>query len=164
VLCSFSVECKCGEKISYADEMVSQRLVTGLANPEHQSKVLSEIQELPDLQAKIDRIVTLETTDDATNQIRSPTSSCARVAAAELPSQACAGPHKMSQYKESKRFSPVASNDRGRKTESPRNQAFRRKCRGCSRSSHPGGGPLVRSECPAFGKTCDICGIESHFK
>jgi len=164
VLCSYTVNCKCGEKVSYADEMVSQRLVTGLANPEHQSKVLSEIQELPDLQAKIDRIITLETTDDATIQIRTPSSSSMMAAAAVPPSRSCAGPHKISQYKRNKRVSGTVPAERGRKSESTRNQAFRRKCRGCGRTSHPNGGPLVRSECPAFGKTCDVCGIENHFK
>jgi len=164
VLCNFSVEChKCADKVSYAEDMVSQRLMTGLLNPEHQSKILSEVQDLPDLKSKIDRLVGLETTDDATSAIRTPLPSQSLPVKAQ--SQTCSGAIKMSQYKKNQRGQ--ASNDRGRKrVQSTQRErpAFKRRCRGCGRTSHPGGKALIRNECPAFGKTCDNCGLENHFK
>ena len=74
-LCSFTVKCQCGHDVSYAEEMVSQRMVTGLANPEHQAKILSEAQDLDNLTKKVERIVSLETTDEAADKIRTPSSS-----------------------------------------------------------------------------------------
>jgi hypothetical protein len=74
VLCDYKVKCRCGESMSFAEEMISQQLITGLVNPEHQSRVMSEAQDLPKLQDKIDRVISLETTDDATANIRSTAS------------------------------------------------------------------------------------------
>jgi hypothetical protein len=148
---------ECGkwkDKVSYADDMVSQRLVAGLINPEHQSRVLGEAKDLPSLKSKIDRLVGLETTDDATMKIRTPMPT--KVMAATSPS--CAGAMKMSQYKRSQK-------ERGRKRSlSPQSKVFKRRCRGCGRTFHPSGNSLNRNECPAFGKTCDACGMENHFK
>ena len=88
-LCKFMVTCNCNREVSYAEEMISQRLVVGLANPEHQSKVLTEAKDLDTLKKKVDRIMTLETTEDAADKIRHP--------------PARAGPAK-SQYKRGQRF------------------------------------------------------------
>ena len=155
VLCNFNVKCKCGEKASYAEEMVSQRLVAGLSNPDHQSRILSEAQDLPDLKTKIERLVSLETTDEAAMKIRAtPATASTR-----------SGALKSSQYKKEKR-NPGGSGDRvdRKKSFSPRSQPqWRKRCRGCGQTSHANGKPLVRSECPAWGKKCDSCGVENHF-
>ena len=43
-LCQFNVQCSCnpGTTVSYADQMVAQRLVAGLQNVDHQRKILAE--------------------------------------------------------------------------------------------------------------------------
>ena len=55
-------------EVSFADIMVSQRLTSGLANPEHQRKLLNEAKELATLEKKVERLVTLETTEEAQGQ------------------------------------------------------------------------------------------------
>ena len=72
ILCDFNVKCKCGDRVSYAEEMVAQRLTSGAANPEHMTKVLGEAEELTTLKEKVDKMISLETTDEAANKIRSP--------------------------------------------------------------------------------------------
>jgi len=71
-LCNFTVECRCGTSVSYDEEMVSQRLTSGIQNPEHQRKVLGEADKLDTLKKKVDKLINLETTDDATDKIRAP--------------------------------------------------------------------------------------------
>ena len=145
-LCNFTVECQCTRSVSYAEAMISQRLVAGLSNPDHQSKVMSEAQDLPDLKSKIDRLVSLETTDDAATEIRAPTQNPVKVAAA-----------RSSQYKKSKgyqnpdkkkKFAPYPRREGQSSTISRR----RLRCRGCGQPSHGEGKSMNREECPAFGK------------
>ena len=74
-LCQFTITCRDHEppkKISFADEMVAQQLTTGLKNPNHQSKILSEAGTLMTLTAKIERLQCLESTEESTNQMRGP--------------------------------------------------------------------------------------------
>ena len=149
VLCDYKVTCNCGTKVSYANEMISQQLVTGLVNPEHQSRVMSEAQDLPDLKSKVDRLISLETTDEATTNIRSATTSRSSAA-------------KFSQYKKTQRAA-IAPNHETRGRPRSRGVPRRRRCRGCGRSSHPNGKSFTREECPAFGETCNTCGLKNHF-
>ena len=69
-LCEFNVQCQCGQQVSYSDAMVSHRLTAGLANPDHQSKILSEAKDLNSLDSKVERLVSLETTVEAQDQLR----------------------------------------------------------------------------------------------
>ena len=69
-LCDFNVKCPCGESISYAEDMIGQRMVAGLTNAEHQSRIISEAESNKDLKSKVDRLITLETTDEATHKVR----------------------------------------------------------------------------------------------
>jgi hypothetical protein len=148
VLCDYKVTCGCGTKVSFANEMISQQLVTGLVNPEHQSRVMSEAQDLPDLKSKIDRLISLETTDEATTKMRPVTSKSSAA--------------RFSQYKRTQRAGLTANQDtRGRPKS--RGMPRRRRCRGCGRTSHPNGKSLTREECPAFGETCNTCGLKNHF-
>ena len=72
-LCCFEVKCRgCNETVSYAEDMVSQRLVSGLANPEHQQKIISEADTITTLEQKIKKVISLEATDDAADKIRQP--------------------------------------------------------------------------------------------
>ena len=154
-LCAYKVQCECGKEVSYADEMVSQRLVAGLTNTEHQSRMLNEAENLPQLKDKVERLISLEATDDATSKFRTP----------EVVTVANAA--RSSAYKKNQQFRPTPIL-RGRSpTRIPRNKvSFRkRRCRGCGRSSHAGeeDKPLNRSSCPAMGKKCLECGGFNHF-
>jgi len=151
-LCDFNVKCSCGESVSYAEDMISQRMVAGLTNAEHQSRIISEAEINKDLKSKVDRLITLETTDEATQKLR-----------ATEPSRFAA---MKSQYKKSQKQpapNPVKSQQRGRDTFQHRTPQWRRRCRGCGRKNHGNGKPLSREECPAYGKTCDACGLKNHF-
>ena len=67
-LCQFDIPCPTCDpptRNSYAEEMVAQRLVAGLSNPDHQRKVLSEAATLRTLADKINRLQILETTEES---------------------------------------------------------------------------------------------------
>ena len=109
-LCSFMVICQCGHDVSYAEEMVSQRMVFGLANPEHQARIVSEAQDLDNLTKKVERIVSLDTTDEAADKIRTPSS-------------VSAGAVKFSQYRRSQRAQ--FKRDKSPKSQSPKERGDR---------------------------------------
>ena len=159
ILCDFNVSCACGKRVSYAEEMVSQRLTTGVINPEHQSKVLCEAEQLNTLKLKVDKLISLETTDEASSKIRTPLSSRSN-------------PIKTSQYKrdqKQKLVQPVVGEDtemmsRGRTRFRRPPSDRRRRCRGCGRSDHPNNKSMARHDCPAWGQKCKTCGKENHFE
>ena len=100
-LCKFSVQvamtCDHDEtyhaQVSFSDEMISQQLITGLFNQDHQSKILSEVASLPTLREKINRLQVLETTQESASMMKT----------AHPPAQ-LAATHG-SQYKRSKKTS-----------------------------------------------------------
>ena len=104
--------------------MVSQRLTTGLINNEHQKKLLSEAADLDTLDKKIQRIVSLESTEDAQDQMRQASKSYAV----------------RSQYKKQQSFRPAGKDPTKQrenviiKRRKPTQQ--RRRCRGCGKTSH----------------------------
>ena len=49
--------------------MISGQMIAGLANVDHQGKVLVEAASLKDLQAKFDKLVSLEAMDQATTHL-----------------------------------------------------------------------------------------------
>ena len=71
-LCKFRVKCNngmCTAEVSYADDMISGQLIAGLANVEHQGKVLAEASSLKTLKEKFDKLISLETTDQSTSHL-----------------------------------------------------------------------------------------------
>ena len=145
-LCQFNVTCSAHTPptpISYADEMVTQQLIAGLRNQQHQSRVLAEASTLTTLAAKIERLQCLESTEESTSQMR--------MAPDPLPLPTSAAALRQSQYRHAQKgpHQPPST--------SPK------KCRGCGRPSHPGKS-MTRRDCPAFNKTCSSCGIKGHFQ
>ena len=141
-LCEFTVPCPCTPtvNVSYADEMVAQRLVAGLVNREHMNRVLSEATDLVALEDKIKRLQTLETTEQSTAVLRtSPT-----VASAAK-----------SEYKKGQQQKKVYS-----KEDASTEDLIR--CRWCGRTSHPNGKSLERIHCPAREKKCFKCKSTGH--
>ena len=152
-LCKFSVPavitCDHDEtyqyQVSFSDEMISQQLIAGLFNHDHQSKILSEVASLPTLREKIDRLQVLETTQESASMMKT----------IQPPAQLAAA-HR-SQYKRSRKTSSI----RHPKGTKPNTQT---QCHGCGKTSHPAGKSMSRKDCPAFTKRCEYCGIVGHFK
>ena len=136
--CDFTVPCPTEgcEKISYAEQMVSQQLLSGLANADHQARVLSEAGTLKTFQSILDKLVSLETTAESAPQLNKQSNDNAATQAAASKSQ----------YRQSKLM--------------PKDT----RCKGCGRSSHAAGKSMLRTDCPSWGKKCDNCGIVNHFK
>ena len=141
-LCDFTVQCHCTRSVSYAEAMISQKLVAGLSNSEHQAKVLSEAKDLPNLNSKVERLVSLETSEDATSEIRSSHTQ-------QTPVKVAAA--RFSQYKKQKRSptperhqswkKPTSSQKSWKKpisNQSRDDQSKRRRlrCRGFDQSNH----------------------------
>ena len=133
--------------MSYADEMIAQRMVSGLVNTEHQSKLLSEAKELDTLLKKVERVMALETTEDATTQIRVQS----KVNAAK------------SQYRKQKTPKPTGGFPSRQKSFDARKKPIRR-CRGCGKSDHGPKKTMNRTDCSALGHTCKTCGKQNHFE
>ena len=71
-LCEFRTSCPNntgGSQVSYAEDMISGQMIAGLVNVDHQGKVLAEAASLKDLQAKFDKLVSLEAMDQATTHL-----------------------------------------------------------------------------------------------
>ena len=122
--------------INYTDDMVTQQLISGLRNQNHQSRILSEAAALPTLQQKIDRLQCLESTEQSTGLMQS--------SAPTTPSNNI----------------PIKSGYRRRQNQQ---QPTRTPCKGCSGLSHEGK-TMARKDCPAINKNCGHCGIKGHFQ
>ena len=141
-LCGFEIPCtSCTphQTISYAEEEISQRLIAGLCNQEHQRRVLSEASSLTTLDLKIKRLQVLETTEKSAQSLQRPPPH------QPSTSEAAAAGNKMSLYKSGKN-PPKAKEEPG-------------KCRGCGSTPHGGG----KKNCPAAKKVCFRCQKKGHF-
>ena len=134
-----TVNCPCNPAVSvnYVDEMVSQQMIIGLRNQDHQSRILLEVVTLLTLDAKINRIQALETTEESALLLHKPSSHNSLAAA-------------QSQYKGTQSKGNQKSN----------NENNKHKCRGCGRHAHPDGKPMQQENCPADDKTCNNCKIK----
>jgi hypothetical protein len=146
-LCQFSIKCSCnpGTTMSYADQMVSQRLVAGLRNVDHQRKILAEAGSLTTLEAKVKRLQLLETTEESAGILRGNVYDKPAVVAPQR-----------SQYKKNQRS--LNAND----SEAPHASSNDTTCGWCGETSHPNGKPLQREFCTARNKKCNNCQIKGH--
>ena len=143
MLCDFVRHCDCPSrecKTSYSEDMLMSQIITGLINPAHQSKVLSDMIHITTLQVLTERLLTLESTTQATSHFKPETAS------------GMSAPIK-SDYQRSKTNKPPPTSSR-----SPNQTPTSNTCNGCGRNRHPRG----RRECPAQGKPCDNCGKLNH--
>ena len=140
-LCNFSVQCACHEKVSYAEDMAAQQLVTGLRDQEHQSKILSEATALTTLHLKVESLQSLEATEESATKLHIPTQ------------HSVAGAMK-SGYRRGKDLSQRSAEDK--KGDLPK------KCIACGRTTHYGRSMAIK-DCPAHKKKCNTCGKEGHF-
>ena len=94
-LCKFTVQCEHQTEVSYSDDMVALRLLAGLRNQEHKTKLLSEAATLVTLDDKVKRLQVLESTEESATLLHNPAP----------PSTALAN-RSASTYKTSKKVSP----------------------------------------------------------
>lgn len=143
MLCDFVRACDCtshGCKTSYSEDMLMSQIITGLMNPAHQSKILSDMVHINTLQSLTERLLTLESTTQATSHFKPESTS------------GMSAPIR-SDYQRSKGFkNPSTSSRTDNQHPAPPT------CNGCGRNRHPKG----RRECPAQGKACDNCGKLNH--
>ena len=142
-LCDFEVTCTDGAhdvpiSISYAEQMVAQRLVAGLSNQEHQRKILAEAPTLVSLSDKVARLHMLETTEQSVTLLHKPS-----------PSEAA---FQRSGYKQGKTSSDDDAHSQPRPT-----------CKWCGRTSHPAGKSMDRANYPAKLKEYNRCHKKGHF-
>ena len=162
------IKCKsmptvCRREVSYAEDMISQQLTSGIINPEHQAKIIAEADRLTNLERIVERLIGLEQTDEAQAKLRGETSSIA-------------APHRFqSQYKKDKRRSSMSpsrkeyhqanrsENNKRVRFDSDKKKVYtKRRCRGCGKSSHGKNKYLNRKDCPAWGHECS-CGMKNHY-
>lgn len=140
--CEFNVKCPneqtCGQQVDYSEDMVVGQMIAGLANLEHQSRLLAEAASLVSLEQKFNRLVCLETTDKST-------------------------PH-FQDAKHLRASSNVQKSDQKRppqETETQSTPRYIKTCSGCGKTSHPGGS-INRKDCPAVKLKCRFCGRTGH--
>ena len=147
-LCEFKVACQsttCDCVVSYADEMISNQMISGLRDQEHQTRLLAEAATLSTFAEKFDKLVSLETTDKST----------------PLPGRGA--------MNDSSTTNAVARSQYFRqKFESSKkdamNQSGRSKCRGCGQTSHRDKPITLRKDFPANGVECFNCVWKGHFQ
>ena len=149
--CQFQVSCpnsnQCGQLVSYSDDMVAGQLIAGLANSEHQSRVLAEAATHTNLDQKFSRLICLESTEKATPHFRDNT-------------QPIASSHmQKSDHGQQSQERPRQPRD---KRSPPTPRRFKT-CNGCGRTTHPNGS-MDRKDCPAVRVKCHFCGLTGHFK
>ena len=151
MLCEFKVKrqsTECRSDVNYAEEMVSNQMIAGLQNHDHQSRILSEIASLETFQLKFDKLVSLETTEKPSSHLQQKPNTTSSMA-----------PQK-SQYQRRKFVKRISVPDKRQ----PQSNEDEKNCKGCGRTWHPGGKSMSRSNCPAIDKECLNCGIKGHLQ
>ena len=142
--CGFVVVCpnekNCGWQVNYSSDMVAGQMVAGLANAEHQSKILAEASNLTTLERKFDRLVSLEATAKSTPHLYNTTHPVA-----------VSGVQKSDPKRQLQNVNTI------------RTPRYNWPCKGCGRTSHPNGS-MDRKDCPAAKMVCFFCGRIGHAK
>ena len=123
-------------------------MIASLANVDHQGKVLVEAALLKDLQAKFDKLVSLERMDQATTHLHN-------AGPMEMQSHSATAAQR-SQYHQQK-LAPRLSKGRWE-------PQVNHPCKGCGETTHPPGKSMAHKDCPAFTISCHNCGIKGHFE
>ena len=119
-------------------------MISGLRNPEHQTRLLADVASLESFQDKFDKLMSLEVTDKSTPHL-------SQNSPAQLPASSAAGAK--SDYQKQKSGRGVIHK--------PKPVEARTSCRGCGKQIHPAG---RRKECPAFRHICTNCNRLGHFQ
>ena len=120
--------------------MVSGQLISGLANLDYQSKILTEATTLTTLEQKFNRLVCLETTDKSTTHL--PNTMNQSTSIHTQRSEQVQSPQDKKSYSTPQKFKP---------------------CNWCGKTTHPNGS-MNRKHCPAILLECHFCGLTGHVK
>lgn len=152
--CKFSTQCdiaSCVSKCSYAEEMISSQIISGIRNGDHRGKILAEMEDLDTLQKLINRLLALECTQRAS------------VRFVETPCEAVGSTIALqkSGYRKQQSF--------GKPRQDPKKNELRPKyqsaCQGCGMRSHGSNKSMIREQdCPAWGQKCHKCKQQNHFQ
>lgn len=137
MLCDFTTNTSCEDqncRATYSADMVKSQLIAGTRNPNHQSKVLTEMDALKTLDQVIERLLTLESTERASSHFRAP-------------------------FTPSPPAGDIGAIVRKPPVSSAKPKPNQPQCVGCGQAFHPKG----RSTCPAWKKTCNRCKKPNHF-
>lgn len=155
MLCAFVRQCDCTDNTcttSYSEDMIVSQVITGLYNSSHQTKVLSEMDKLKTLKELTERLLTLESTSQASVHLNPGPSSADNSTSAPIKSG-----YQRNKFKDTK--PPLSSMSQPQNNIDNTKKQNTDKCRGCGRDKHPKG----RSQCPAQGQRCNNCGKFNHF-
>ena len=170
MLCTFTQKCDGAAQCTtnHSEDMIRSQLIAGLRNAAHQSKVLGEMQQLKTLDQLTERLLTLESTEQASSHLRphNDASDGADVALIRSSYQSQrAGLHnrqdtprpEMSRQSPS---TPARPNSQPPSTSArPNNRSPVTSCAGCGQPAHRN----RRKQCPAHGLSCHNCGKLHHF-
>ena len=157
--CDFKVRCSntnCGQLVCYAEEMISDQMVVGCADPDVQQEVLAKDIQLDNFQKKYDLILALEEGRIAKGQLENEQHT---VHVAQMQSE----------YKKKKRDvfkseNNTNDNDKSHGSEKQFNSSLRRECFGCGFTDHGPGTNKPRNRfCPAWDKECKLCHGRGHY-
>jgi len=128
MLCQFKRNCDCKSNqctSSYSEDMIRSQLIAGLRNSSHQVKVLSEIATLATLDALIERLLTLESTEKAAHHFQP----------GNTPLESKSNAIK-SEYQKRKFQKPKPISKESKNSEPPKPIVKDAKCYGCGEEMH----------------------------
>ena len=153
MLCDFSRKCDCADNncsTSYSEDMIQSQVITGLYNSSHQSKVLSEMAKIKTLSEMTERLITLESTSQASTHFKPDARPTDVEVIAPIRSD-----YQRNKIKDIKPVPTAPSTQQNSYKKKPSSD----RCRGCDRNRHPKG----REQCPAQGQHCNNCNKLNHF-
>ena len=143
--CQFSTRCDiedCGSDCSYAEEMISSQVISGIRNTDHRGKILAEMEELTTLQKLIDRLLAFE---------------CTQKASVKLVDTTCEGASSTIAFQKSGYRKQQQNFDKPKEDRNKYNgpqQKSQLTCQGCGMRSHDSGKSMVREQdCPYGAKS-----------
>jgi len=153
MLCDFVRRCDCTDgncRTSYSEDMLMSQVITGLFNSLHQSKILSDMAKITSLQELTERLLTLESTSQATTHFKPDAQTTSTGITAPIRSEYQRNKGKSGQ------LPPAPGNTYSNYN---KKKPATDKCKGCGRNRHAKG----REQCPAQGQRCNNCGRLNHF-
>ena len=151
--CQFNTQCdegSCRSQCSYADEMISSQIISGIRNSDHREKILSEMETLNTLQKLVDRLVASECSQKASGKFGGNLYGVSNSSTTAI---------QQSGYKkqQNKQWKP--------KPDSKKQLDSGQKCQGCGMQSHGTNKSMIREQdCPAWGQKCHKCKQKNHFQ
>ena len=143
-LCNYVIKCTgCEAAVSYADDEIRDQICTGLADPDIQRDVLALRKQHPTTEALISFIEDREAGKRSQTALATPSNTIGKI----------------SEYKRNK----VQSNASTQKAVQMNPNDV---CNFCGSTGHGKRAPFFirKTQCPAFSKSCETCGLTGHIR